>query len=188
MDTTSVSLLHRLREPDQEAAWERFVKLYAPLIFHWGKSQSLSVNDAGDLVQDVMAFLLVHLRKFDYDPQQRFRGWLRTVTVNKARDLHRRNSIRRGDGHEEAVQQFTTTSNVDLFEEAQYRSFLVQRARRLIESDFDARTWQACWMQVTEGCSASDVGRELGMNANAVRVAKCRVLRRLREELTGLID
>ena len=35
---------------------------------------------------------------------------------------------------------------------------------------------------------AGDVARDLGMSENAVYIAKCRVLRRLRRELAGLVD
>ena len=89
-----VTTVRRLRQPNQEAAWERFVDLYAPLIFHWGKNQGLNTTDSTDLVQDVMAILVAKLPEFQYDPSKRFRGWLRTVTVNAARNLHRRESTR----------------------------------------------------------------------------------------------
>jgi RNA polymerase sigma-70 factor (ECF subfamily) len=77
---------------------------------------------------------------------------------------------------------------VDLFEEQEYRSFLVNRALELMRSEFRDETWQACWQHVVEGRTAAEVGSALGISANAVRVAKCRVLRRLREELDGLLD
>ena len=80
MDSTSVSLLRRLREPDHDAAWQRFVDLYAPLIFHWAKNRGLNPTDAADLVQEVLVTLVAKLPEFEYDPTKRFRGWLRTVT------------------------------------------------------------------------------------------------------------
>ncbi len=188
MDSTSVSLLRRLRKPNQEAAWRRFVELYAPLVFHWGRGQGLDATDAADLVQEVMSLLVVKLPDFEYDPSQRFRGWLRTVTVNKARDIHRRNAARAGSEFDETIHSVAVANDQDLFDEAQYRAYLVRRIRQLMETDFEPQTWQACWKHVTEGRSAAEVGQELGISANAVRVAKSRVLRRLREELEGLLD
>ncbi len=188
MDSTSVSLLRRLRQPNQDAAWRRFVDLYAPLVFHWGCRQGLNATDAADLVQEVMAILVAKLPEFEYDPTKRFRGWLRTVTVNKARDFQRRNSARPSSGQEETIQKVAAVDTADLFEEAQYRTYLVRRLRQLMEAEFEPTTWRACWEFVAGGRSAADVGRELGISANAVRVAKCRVLCRLREELKGLLD
>lgn len=167
---------------------ERFVELYAPFIFHCGASQGLNATDTADLVQEVLGIVLVKLPEFEYDPTRRFRGWLRTVTVNKANDFHRRNAVRPISGHDEAIQQATVAGDVDRIDEAEYRSFLVGRAVELMRSEFRETTWQACWKHVVEGRKASDVAQELGISTNAVHVAKCRVVRRLREELDGLID
>jgi RNA polymerase sigma-70 factor (ECF subfamily) len=188
MDSTSVSLLRRLRQPDQEAAWQRFVDLYAPLIFHWSKNQGLTPTDASDLVQDVLAIVVEKLPEFEYDPQRRFRGWLHTVTVNRANDIHRRNAVRPDSGQEESIQQVAVASEVDLFEEAEYRKFLVNRALELMKAEFRESTWQAGWKQIVDGQKAPAVAQELGISVNAVHVAKCRVVRRLREELDGLMD
>ena len=73
MDTTSVSLLERLRQPADQQAWERFVRLYTPLLYHWARRLGLSSEDAADLVQDVLARLVAQLPQFTYDPGKRFR-------------------------------------------------------------------------------------------------------------------
>jgi RNA polymerase sigma-70 factor (ECF subfamily) len=188
MDSTSVSLLRRLRQPDQDAAWQRFVDLYAPLIYHWGRTHGLNTTDASDLVQEVLTTLVSKLREFEYDPEQSFRGWLRTVTVNKTRDMQRRQAARPATGVAETIELASGTNNVDLLEATEYRNFIVQRALKLMQAEFQEQTWQACWLHVTEGRRAADVARELGITANAVHIAKCRVLRRLREELDGLME
>src|SRR5262245_1478691 len=53
MDTTSVSLLERLRRPGAHEAWARFVHLYTPLLYYWARRLGLREEDAADLVQDV---------------------------------------------------------------------------------------------------------------------------------------
>ena len=60
---------------------------------------------------------------------------------------------------------------------------LFGRALDLIRGEFEERTWQAFWLTAVEGRAAGEVALELGMSPGAVRVAKSRVLRRLREEL-----
>lgn len=187
MDSTSVSLLRRLQGPEHETAWERFVELYAPLIFHWGKSQGLNPTDAADLVQEVLTVVVAKLPEFQYDPTKQFRGWLRTVTVNKANDLHRRNAVRPESGQVAAIQNAAVATAMDLFDEAEYRSFLVNRALELMRSEFRDEIWQACWLQVAEGRKAADAALELGISLNLAYLAKSRVLGRLREELAGLM-
>jgi RNA polymerase sigma-70 factor (ECF subfamily) len=72
--------------------------------------------------------------------------------------------------------------------EAEYRRYLVGRALGLMRSDFQPATWQACWECVANGRSASDVAAELGLSVAAVYLARSRVLRRLRQELAGLLE
>jgi RNA polymerase sigma-70 factor (ECF subfamily) len=64
---------------------------------------------------------------------------------------------------------------------------LLHRALELIRPEFEERTWRAFWNMTVDGRTAADVGRELGLAANAVHQAKFRVLRRLREEMAGLV-
>jgi RNA polymerase sigma-70 factor (ECF subfamily) len=57
-----------------------------------------------------------------------------------------------------------------------------------MRAEFEDRTWKACWEGVVVGRPAADVARELGLTTNAVYLAKSRVLRRLHQELCGLLD
>jgi RNA polymerase sigma-70 factor (ECF subfamily) len=56
----------------------------------------------------------------------------------------------------------------------------------LIAGEFEPRTWGMFWDVTVKGREAKDVAAELGVTPATVRVAKCRVLQRLREELEGL--
>jgi len=188
MDTTSVSLLGRLSEPRPDAAWQRFVDLYAPLIFRWGCQKGLSPADAADLVQDVLATLLVKLPEFEYDPTRRFRGWLRTITVNRACDLRRRNAKLPQNGADAVLAQLTVVEDVDLFLDAEYCRLLVHRALELLQSEFSKTTWEAGRRQLLDGDSAGEVAQQLGLSLNAAYAAKAKLLKRLREELAGLME
>lgn len=57
----------------------------------------------------------------------------------------------------------------------------------LVRSQFEDRTWKAFWRVVIEDRSPAEVAAEMGITANAVRQAKSRVLRRLKEEMGELI-
>lgn len=58
----------------------------------------------------------------------------------------------------------------------------------VMQQEFQPTTWKACWEHVVGGRPAIDVARELNITPNAVYLAKSRVLRRLRQELEGLLD
>src|SRR5579884_1657537 len=127
MSDTPASLLQRLRQPDSRQAWERFVDLYTPLIFFWGVRAGLPAQDAGDLVQDVFATLLTKLPEFDYDRDRSFRAWLRTITLNRWRDLRRRQAVRAHAGSE-ALEHVAAPEAAEALWEAEYRRYVAGRA------------------------------------------------------------
>jgi RNA polymerase sigma-70 factor (ECF subfamily) len=188
MDRTSVSLLERLRGPDEPAAWERFVRLYTPLLYQWAGRLGLQDADAADLVQDVFAVLVRKLPEFRYDPQKRFRGWLWTVLVNKWRERGRRRPAAGQPVGPEGLDELPGPDVEEGAIEAEYREYLIRRAMEVMRQEFQPATWQAFWECVVADRPAADVARQLGISENAVYLAKGRVLRRLRQELEGLLD
>jgi RNA polymerase sigma-70 factor (ECF subfamily) len=188
MNTTSVSLLERLRTPAEQEDWARFVKLYTPLLFHWARGVGLPTEEAGDLVQDVLTVLVQKLPSFSYDGRKSFRGWLYTVTLNKWREKARKPSLPLADVDPAGLAGEAGSEGAAAFEEAEYRQYVVRRALELMQAEFEPSTWQACWACVAEGRPAADVARDLKITLNAVYLAKSRVLRRLHQELAGLVD
>jgi RNA polymerase sigma-70 factor (ECF subfamily) len=185
MNTTPVSLLERLRQPDNQTAWARFVDLYTPLLCYWGRRVGLNEPDVADLIQDVFCILTRKLPDFTYDSKRTFRGWLRTVLMNQWRT-----SLRR---HIEQSLPETFMDPVDIetceaFIEKEYRDYLIGRALQVMKTDFLPSTWQACWEHVACGRPVAEVASELGTSEKAVYLAKARVLKRLRQELEGLWD
>jgi RNA polymerase sigma-70 factor (ECF subfamily) len=185
---THASLLERLRQPAQEQAWARFVELYTPLLFHWARHLGLQEPDAADLVQDVLTSLLQKLPEFTYDRDKSFRSWLRTVTFNRWRDNCKQRARQPLAGHADTLAAVPGPDQADAFWDEEYCRHLVGRALAVMRAEFQESTWRACWEFVTAGKPAAQVARELGITENAVYLAKGRVLRRLRDELQGLMD
>ena len=136
---------------------------------------------------EVFAVLVAKLPEFVYDRQKSFRGWLRTILINKWRDKRRSRTaglpIRRGRLADQAI-----AGETEAFWETEYRQQLVGRALELMQNEFQQNTWRACWEVVVSGRSAADVAADLGISVDSVYAAKSRVLRRLRKELEGLLD
>jgi RNA polymerase sigma-70 factor (ECF subfamily) len=65
---------------------------------------------------------------------------------------------------------------------------LCRRAMALVQGEFATQTWTAFWRAVVEGQLTRDIAADLGVSATAVRMAKSRVLRRLRQEVGDLVD
>jgi RNA polymerase sigma-70 factor, ECF subfamily len=188
MHTTSISLLERIRQPAEREAWGRFVDLYTPLLYYWACRLGMQESDAADLVQDVFAVLVQKLPAFTYDNGKSFRGWLRTITYNKWRDFQRRRAAAPANGNPAVLANLPAPDSLDTFWEREYRECLVGRALELMQSEFEPATWKACWECVVSDRPAAEVARELGLSVDSVYAAKSRVLRRLRQELSGLFE
>ncbi len=52
---TSISLLERLRQPNNVRDWDRLVELYQPPLLTWARRAGLQDADAADLVQETFA-------------------------------------------------------------------------------------------------------------------------------------
>ena len=79
-------------------------------------------------------------------------------------------------------------ATVDAFWEGEYQQHLIAQALRLMQTDFEPKTWQAAWLALTTDRTAGDIGQELGLAEASVWVAKSRVLRKLRQEMAGMWD
>lgn len=189
---TSLSLLGRLNANETDA-WERLILLYAPLVYHWCRKLKLPDQEVADVFQEVFQTVALKIPTFRKErPDDTFRGWLRVITRNKVYDHFRRTQREpTGIGGGEAQEQFSQIADVDdseISEDAMECHELLHRALEAIRSEFAPRTWQAFWKTTVDGQSPADVAHELSMQPGAIRVAKSRVLQRLRRELGELFD
>jgi RNA polymerase sigma-70 factor (ECF subfamily) len=184
---TSRSLLERARDHDP-AAWERMVSLYAPLVLHWCRGSGLKEDDAADVFQDVFQSVASHLAGFRRNRTgDTFRGWLRIITRNKVHDhFRRREREPAGVGGSEARLMLSQVPEAEIREQAnsdEAERAVLHKALESIRAEFEPRTWDAFWQTTIDGRVAKDVAADLGMTSGAVRVAKSRVLHRLRADL-----
>ena len=187
---TSASLLLRLRhQPDDQAAWSRFVDRYGPQILSWCRAWRLQDADARELTQIVLVKLLVKLRKFDYEPSRSFRGWLRKLTwrpwaesmkkkwpIVPGGDSRILSVIEGQEAREDLVKRIEREFDLELWEEAE------RRIRKRVES----QTWEAYRLVAVEGLPGIEVAERLDMSVANVFMAKRNVLRMLREEVKNL--
>lgn len=189
---TSATFIGRV-QCDDPAAWNRLVKLYGPLIERWCRQWGLQSHDIADVAQEVFQAVATHVSDFRKErAHDRFRGWLCVITRNKVLDHFRRLGREpAGAGGSEAVQKFAAVAAVSADESCEGdgdedKRLLFERALDLIRHEFAEHTWRAFWRTAVDGVAASDVAAELAMTSGAVRVAKSRVLKRLRTELGDL--
>lgn len=192
---TSLSLLSAARREDA-AAWERLVHLYAPLVAAWCRKWGIAEQETADVLQEVFSAVARNLNRFRKEqPTDTFRGWLLTIARNKVRDYHRRRADQpmAGGGTEASLRLSQIVDPIALEDACDGHALcdpqdialsdVLRCALDAIRDEFQERTWQAFWSVVVEGRTAAEAAAELSMQPGAVRVAKSRVLMRLRREL-----
>ena len=184
--STSRTLLERVRERDT-AAWERLVMLYGPIVHRWARAANLQQSDADDVTQEVFRKLAEHIDSFRRDrPGDSFRKWLKTITQNQVRDLYRQRAAQANPRADLDQQPEPPTIPDDSAEVVWWE--LSRRALDYVQVEFTPRTWRAFWLTTIDSRPPADVAEELGISVASVYQARSRVLRRLRVELTDLID
>lgn len=183
-ESTSTGLIERVRR-QEPVAWQRLVQLYGSLVYSWCRKFGVSQTDAADVFQEVFRSIHSHIADFRRDePGHAFRGWLWTITRNKIRDHFRRTVGRpQAAGGTEAMMQLLgcAEEQSSMFgEAAPSSSFLV--GMEIVQAEFEDRTWQAFWRTTVDSVPTAQVAEELDMSVNAVRLAKSRAIRRLREQ------
>jgi RNA polymerase sigma-70 factor (ECF subfamily) len=184
MIATPASLLDRLRSPGEATAWDRFVELYTPLLFHWARRLGLQQSDAADLVQDVFLILWRKMPEFQYDSGRSFHAWLKTLFLNPHRSRQRQRGpiVIETDGAEPAVEA------VEPLADAEYERYLIRQAFRLIERECSTLHQMVFRAYVIEERDPIEVARQLGVSPGTVYAIKSKVLSRLRQELKHLLD
>lgn len=187
---TSQTLLARVRRQDA-SAWERFVTIYGPLIYRWCRQRGLQPTDAADVTQNVFAVLHRKLDRFEARPENgSFAGWLRTVTSRQIADFFRGRDPRQLPVGGETVDAVVVDDRNDSVAALapDDRTLLIQRTISVLQGEFESRTWDAFWRAAVQRDKPRDIARELGLSVASVWQAKSRVLRRLREELAGMLE
>ncbi len=183
--TTRPSLLLRIADPQDSAAWAEFTDLYEPILIRVAKSRGIQIGDAEELAQEVLITVLKSIKNFKNGEQVgSFRRWLATITHNKVRDYFR--SIKRIDRRTQGeLLDLSTISDrsledMDLALETQWRHQMFARAVNAIRDTVHQETWEAFWGTSIEMRSAEQVARELGTSVGNIYVSRSRVIAKLR--------
>jgi RNA polymerase sigma-70 factor (ECF subfamily) len=188
---TSTTWLGRLTAAPSDADWRRLLDVYGPLLRRWLTRAGVAASDHDDLAQEVLAVVVEKVAGFERRGPGAFRGWLRRILANRVGD-HIRRDQGRAAGGSDALARLDELADPDSplsrLWDREHDAFLAARAMGRVRPDFTDVTWEAFARQARDGRPAREVAGELGISVNAVLVAKSRVLRRLREELAGLVD
>lgn len=187
---TRASLLARLRNAEDEAAWSQFVAIYTPLIFGFCRGRGLSETDAGDVAQEVLKAVVRAIPRFEYEPRRSsFRNWLFTVVRSKLNSFFAAQARQPRLAGETTLEQFVANEPDTELEERWQRDYqenLVRWAAGRIQGEFQTSTWNAFWRTAMRGEPVETVAGELGLTLNAIYIARARVTNRLRQTIQNI--
>ncbi len=154
------------------------------MIFNWAKYAQLQDADAADVLQEVLFSVHRKLGNFRHTTKTRaFRAWLWTITRRKIIDVYRaKGTVVTLPPEVWGLLQGNPPDDDEPATSPQQAAARTELDRQLekIRAEFAPHIWQAFWRTAVDGETAPVVASELRMTANAVRVAKHRVLSRLR--------
>jgi RNA polymerase sigma factor (sigma-70 family) len=185
---TQPSLLLRLRDVRDGAAWQTFMDVYAPMVHAYCRRKGLQEADASDVTQEVLTEVARDMPGFTYDPRRgRFRDWLGTLVRRRLIRFFRARgqpAAERGGDLLDGV----AAPEADADWTAEFHRRLLQVALERARPHFEAETWRAFELVWLQDRAPYDVARELGQPIEKTYVAKSRVLKALREVILELAE
>ncbi len=179
--STHVTLLKRLADGEDPAAWRDFYERYGELIRGFAVRQGLQAADCDDVVQETLMALTKSMPQFRYEPAKgKFRSYLKTVVLHT---IFRRSRQKHGEvaleDVEAAVGKAADDTDTDARWEAEWRRYHVRTAMRTIEAEFNEQDRASFDAYAVAARDARETAESLGLSVDQVYQAKSRILRRL---------
>lgn len=182
--STRSSMILELQAPSA-GRWKSFVLVYSPLLRFWIDHKRVPSSAQDDILQECLKSIFLGIGEFQRHKFESgsFRGWLRTIVNRRVADYFRASSHLKNAPPElllvaEAREQRDPAELVA--EEAALKE-LEARALHLIRESTAERTWQMFWLSTVEQLPTAKIAEQFEVTPAAVRVAKARVIGRLRK-------
>ena len=185
LESTSATLLERVRDRRDDAAWREFFKLYHPLILRYACGRGLGRVEAEEIAQACMETLSEKMPRFRYSRAQgRFKNYPRTAVDNHIKNARR--ARRPVSASATELERLPSKNWTDDWERVWLRQHLLHCLERMGTQASD-HTVRAFCLYCLEGWPVERVSAKLNLTANQVYLAKTRMIRRLRAAASMLI-
>ena len=182
-DTTSPSLLARVRDPLDKAAWREFDARYGEMIVRFGRRCGLQHADAEDIRQIVMVRLSKALPRFEYSSERgKFRTFVGRFVRNEVIRFRSRPNVvlRRVDSTAGAVSAPLDEAEAERQWEREWTDHHLRQAMQHLRGTYEPRSIRV-FERLLAGETVDQVATDLGMTTQAVHKVKQRIRDRLKE-------
>ena len=188
---TRHSLIVRLQDADNEAAWQNFVVAYEPFLRRLAVRQGVPERHIPDVTQQVLLAIARSIDGWQDDGQQAsFRRWLSTVSRNiviKFMTRERKHdTVGGGTDLLEQLQQIPAAPDPQLVR--RYEHELIIWAAEQVRGDFQPTSWQAFTATLIDGRSVEEVAHELNVTPGSIYMSRSRILARIRDRIRTLMN
>jgi len=190
---TRQSLLWKVKELDNQEAWDEFVALYRPFIHILLRGMYISENESDDIVQNVMVRIFNNIASFEVDGPAKFRTWLITVVKNSTFTHMKKISKDRERDKEYSKLSHTTTpagecvseDNFEAHYQQQWERYLCTLALENLKSRFTGKAITVFTMSLDE-IPDSTICEKLSIKQDSVYRLRPRIKNALIEEIAHL--
>ena len=188
---TSPTLLNRVANWEDNAAWITFFSQYDGVLRRWSRRFRLDDDTCEELLQRVWIELSRRMPEFRYDPGRSFRGWLWQFFHSRALDLVRQRAKANErfveDWGVEVLRRPLIQNEIDEPDDETEgaRSELLALAGQVqerVRSAVTADSWRAFELVAIEDRQLGEAARILGKTKSATFAAQKRVRQRLLAE------
>lgn len=192
---TNIGLLVRLRNADDCAAWQDFIRIYQRLIYRAAIKAGLCEDEAEEVLQQTLISVARRMESFRYEPERcSFKGWLMHVARGHINDcLRKRRTQTRWFESMEAngipVEEIPDARAERAFEamwSGEWEAQLLSEADRRVQCSVKDKHYEIYHLHCVVGLSGREVSKRLSVLAVTVRVVSHRVARRMRQEVERL--
>jgi RNA polymerase sigma-70 factor (ECF subfamily) len=185
-------LLSRIQDSQDTFAWHEFVKVYAPLVYGFGRRSGLGDSQAADLARETLRAVARSVERSECDlTRTGFRDWLFGIAKSQYEKISHQRQFELGtaDPQVETVfaQAIGAGASQSLWDE-EYESCMADWAAQQVRPKLQENTWRAFWKTLVEQNEPVVVAHELGIQPGEVFLAACRGLAAFRLRLEQLGD
>lgn len=192
---TRASLIHRLKNWQDQASWQDFFDTYRNLIYSMAQKRGLSTAEAQDVVQETMLYVAKQMPAFTYDRNTgSFKSWLLNVTCWRINDQVRKRAHHGAQltGEEDTVVSELEAvidpadSELEALWNAEWEKNLLEVATAKVKRRLDPKKYQIFDFCVNKEWDAPKVAQAFGIPVDDVYRAKYLVAEIIKTEVNRL--